>query len=105
MMFDLFDKGGIVMYPLLACSVISLTVVLERTLFWMRKKREKDTRLVHQVLELALEKEYLSYDFYKRASTLVNNPDSKALLNELALEERVHADILLREVSEAVNKK
>ena len=58
MMFDLFHKGGIVMYPLLACSVISLTVVLERALFWMRKKKEKDTGLVRQVLELARTRKY-----------------------------------------------
>ena len=58
MMLDLFHKGGIVMYPLLACSVISLTVILERSLFWIRKKRETDNRLVDHVLELARTKRY-----------------------------------------------
>ena len=38
-MFDFIDiiiKGGPVMAPLLLCSVIALTVVIERFLFWRR---------------------------------------------------------------------
>jgi rhodanese-related sulfurtransferase/rubrerythrin len=55
-----------------------------------------------EALEIALEKEYMSYDFYKRASVLVEDPGAKTLLHELALEERNHADILLERVSEIV---
>jgi biopolymer transport protein ExbB len=58
MMFDLFQKGGIVMYPLLACSVISMTFILERALFWIREKRDTDRRLVDQVLDLARTRQY-----------------------------------------------
>jgi biopolymer transport protein ExbB len=58
MMLDLFRQGGIVMYPLIACSVISLTVILERALFWIRNKRNVDGRLVDQVLDLARTREY-----------------------------------------------
>jgi biopolymer transport protein ExbB len=57
-MFDLFQKGGLVMYPLLACSVISLTVILERTLFWIREKGRTDSGLVDQVLELVRMRQY-----------------------------------------------
>ncbi len=53
-------------------------------------------------LEIALEKEYMSYDFYKQTSALVKDPDARALLHELALEERHHADILLKRVAEIV---
>ena len=53
-----------------------------------------------EALEIALEKEYMSYDFYKRASVLVEDLGAKTLLHELALEERNHADILLKRVSE-----
>jgi biopolymer transport protein ExbB len=53
MIFDLFQKGGIVMYPLLACSLVSLTVILERSLFWVRRKRRVDNDLIDEVLELA----------------------------------------------------
>jgi rhodanese-related sulfurtransferase/rubrerythrin len=55
-----------------------------------------------EALEIALEKEYMSYDFYKRASALVENPEAKALLHELALEERRHADKLLEGLSGVV---
>jgi len=58
MIFDLFQKGGIIMYPLLACSLVSLTVILERSLFWIREKRRADNALVDQVLELARLRKY-----------------------------------------------
>jgi len=52
-MFDLLEKGGIVMYPLLACSLISLTVILERGAFWFREMKRVDSGLVNRVLHLA----------------------------------------------------
>ena len=58
MIFDMFQKGGVVMYPLLVCSMISLTIILERTLFWIRENRRADRTLVDQVLELARLKKY-----------------------------------------------
>ena len=58
MMFDLFQKGGFVMYPLLACSLISLTFILDRSLFWIREKRLANNALVDEILELARLREY-----------------------------------------------
>lgn len=52
MVFDLFDKAGVVIYPLLACSVLSLTVILERIAFWLTENRREDRELVDTVLEL-----------------------------------------------------
>lgn len=40
------------MYPLLACSVIAMTVVLERLLFWLREDMRRDQPLVDRVLAL-----------------------------------------------------
>ncbi|MBW1770819.1 MAG: MotA/TolQ/ExbB proton channel family protein [Deltaproteobacteria bacterium] len=57
-MFDLFQKGGVIMYPLLACSLVSLTVIFERSLFWIREKRRADNAVVDEVLELARLQEY-----------------------------------------------
>lgn len=57
-MFDLFQKGGVVMYPLLVCSLVSLTVIFERSLFWIREKRRADNTVVDEVLELARLQEY-----------------------------------------------
>ena len=41
------------MYPLLACSIIVLTVVIERAIFWLKADRGSDPVLVDSVLELA----------------------------------------------------
>jgi biopolymer transport protein ExbB len=51
-MFDFFIKGGPVMYPLLACSILSLTVIIERAIFWIREDMQRDQALVDNVLEL-----------------------------------------------------
>ena len=51
-MLSIFVKGGPVMYPLLACSVIVLTVILERIFFWIRVTMHRDQPLVDEVLEL-----------------------------------------------------
>ena len=56
-------------------------------------------------LEIALEKEYMAYDFYKRASAMIENPDAKTLLNELAVEEREHANVLLKRVEKIVRQR
>jgi len=75
-----YMEGGIEISPILA------------------KADEKFTNEI-EALEIALEKEYMSYDFYKRVSALVENSEAKALLHELALEERRHADKLLERLA------
>ena len=52
-MWHIFDKGGPVMYPLLVCSIIALSVVIERTLFWFRLGLRSQPSLVDEVLELS----------------------------------------------------
>ncbi|MBW1722342.1 MAG: MotA/TolQ/ExbB proton channel family protein [Deltaproteobacteria bacterium] len=51
-MIDFFIKGGPVMYPLLLCSILSLTVILERAFFWVREDFHRNQPLVDEVLEL-----------------------------------------------------
>jgi len=51
-MLEIFEKGGPVMYPLLACSLVSMTVVIERIIFWIREDMYRDQPLVDDVLEL-----------------------------------------------------
>ena len=51
-MVDIFLKGGPVMYPLLLCSILSLTVIIERTFFWIREDVRRNQPLVDGVLEL-----------------------------------------------------
>jgi biopolymer transport protein ExbB len=52
-MLEIFLHGGPVMYPLLACSMISLTVVIERFLFWLKVDMQRNRSLVDKVLELS----------------------------------------------------
>ena len=52
-MWHIFDKGGPVMYPLLACSIIALSVVIERALFWLKLGMQSKPALVDEILELA----------------------------------------------------
>jgi len=52
-MINLFIKGGPIMYPLLACSIIALTVIIERTIFWIGEDYRRDQALVNEVLSLA----------------------------------------------------
>jgi biopolymer transport protein ExbB len=52
-MIDLFMRGGPIMYPLLACSILALTVIIERALFWLVEDRRRNQPLVNDVLSLA----------------------------------------------------
>ena len=52
-MWQIFVSGGPVMYPLLACSVIVLAVIIERAFFWMQLGARRNPRLVDEVLELS----------------------------------------------------
>jgi biopolymer transport protein ExbB len=51
-MVDIFIKGGPVMYPLLGCSILALTVIIERAFFWIREDVRRNQALVDEVLEL-----------------------------------------------------
>jgi len=57
-MINYFYQGGPVMYPLLFCSLISLTIVIERGIFWMREKKRRDRKLLDRFMSL-VEKEEL----------------------------------------------
>lgn len=52
-MLELFKSGGPVMYPLLLCSVISLTIIIERAFFWLKIGMDRNQKLVDEVLRLS----------------------------------------------------
>ena len=41
------------MYPLLICSIIALTVIIERAIFWISEDYRRDQTLINEVLSLA----------------------------------------------------
>ena len=51
--WDVFQSGGPVMWPLLACSFLALVVILERLLFWVGFFRNRERFLAGDVLDLA----------------------------------------------------
>lgn len=51
-MLTFFKSGGPVMYPLLACSLLVLTVVIDRFFFWLRLGWHHNRQLVDEILEL-----------------------------------------------------
>lgn len=51
-MIDLFLSGGPVMVPLLFCSLLSMTVIVERGIFWAIVGMRANQRLVNEVMEL-----------------------------------------------------
>jgi len=65
---------------------------------------EREFRDEMEALEVALEKEYVSYDFYKRVAEMVADADTRVLLHELAWEERKHINSLLIKIRKLVKE-
>ncbi|NEO25872.1 MAG: MotA/TolQ/ExbB proton channel family protein [Kamptonema sp. SIO4C4] len=51
-LYDVFLQGGLVMYPLLLLSILTISCALERGWFWIRLLRQED-RIVKEVLNVA----------------------------------------------------
>ena len=51
-MMQFFTDGGPIMYPLLVCSILVLTVIIERTIFWLSIDLGRDPKLLDEVMEL-----------------------------------------------------
>jgi len=51
-MLDYFYQGGPIMYPLLLCSIISLTLIIERGIFWIRETRNRKRQLLDDLMTL-----------------------------------------------------
>ena len=62
----LIERGGYVMVPLLALSVISLALIVERTLFWARLHRQR------RIARLEMLTDALRRGDRKRAETLID---------------------------------
>lgn len=52
-LYKIIQSGGPVMWPLMACSLIALTVVIERGLFWYGLERRRNRQLMDDILSLA----------------------------------------------------
>ena len=57
-MHELIIKGGPVMWPLLACSIVALSVVFERMFFWLVIGFRKDQKLTNRIFTLTEEGDF-----------------------------------------------
>ncbi|MBD2209247.1 MotA/TolQ/ExbB proton channel family protein [Nostoc linckia FACHB-104] len=78
---DLFQKGGPAMWPLLALSILALSVIFERLWFWLRiLTQEKE--IVDRVLDAATENWEVAADIARQAT---NQPIGRFLYAPLRL--------------------
>ena len=76
-MINLFISGGVVMWPLLFLSIITLACVIDRMFFWTDLNK-KNKRLPKLILEKYKENSNNFLDFLNKKA---NNPYSKILIN------------------------
>lgn len=51
--YELFISGGPVMWPLLVCSIVSVSVTFERLFFWAQIRKRRNRKLMDTILHLA----------------------------------------------------
>jgi biopolymer transport protein ExbB len=78
---DLFYKGGPAMWPLLALSILSLSVIFERLWFWLRILNQ-EKQIVNRVLSAAGENWEAAADIARQAT---NQPIGRFLYSPLRL--------------------
>ena len=64
---DIFRKGGLAMWPLLALSILSLSVIIERLWFWVRILTQ-ERKIVDRVLDAAHDNWGVAAQLAKRAT-------------------------------------
>jgi biopolymer transport protein ExbB len=69
-MLEIFKSGGPVMYPLALCSIISLTIIIERLFFWIKTGMQRNQKLVDKVLKLSRQGDW---EGVKKAASGSNN--------------------------------
>lgn len=55
---NLFERGGPIMWPLVGCSLVSVTITIERVIFWWRQKRAFSSDRIERMLALAAAGDY-----------------------------------------------
>ena len=83
-MFDLFKSGGIVMWPLLFISIISLACIFERIAYWKDIIKKNDSKLMITVEKYST---ISSVDFTKQ-NEISSIPLEKVLLDSLKIIDR-----------------
>ncbi|MDJ0533442.1 MAG: MotA/TolQ/ExbB proton channel family protein [Xenococcaceae cyanobacterium MO_207.B15] len=80
--YQLFNNGGVVMWPLLGLSIFSLAMILERSLFWFRLARGQE-KILKKLLSVYQEDPKMADMMLKRNQHL---PMARIFLAALSLE-------------------
>ena len=92
-MIELFVKGGPVMWPLLATSIVAVTVVIERLVFIVCEHVRRDPRAVQEILQRV---ETGDYTGAARVGETSNDFVARTLTYALTHRNRSISDALLR---------
>jgi len=90
-LIDLFLSGGVVMWPLLAFSILATTLVFERSLFWLQLYRQQD-QFILQILNLYSTR---PQDAIARLRQQTQFPIARIFLSALSLEQGTPDDFRL----------
>ncbi|MEL6352246.1 MAG: MotA/TolQ/ExbB proton channel family protein [Cyanobacteria bacterium J06627_28] len=88
---ELFQSGGVVMWPLLVFSILAMTLIFERGLFWLRLYRQQD-RFILQVLSTYTTQ---PQDAIARLRQHTDFPIARIFLSALTLEQGTPEDFRL----------
>lgn len=92
-LWTLFKRGGMIMWPLLASSLVALAVVVERLLFLAREKKRRNPKAVHELfaavehgdIERAITVGRQSNDYVAHAMAYALGERDKSLTDALLL--------------------
>ncbi|MBW1649336.1 MAG: MotA/TolQ/ExbB proton channel family protein [Deltaproteobacteria bacterium] len=91
-MLTIIKQSGIIIYPLILCSVISLTVIIERVFFWISLKKKQDPILRDQIFQSCKKRDW---DNIKKTTT------SKDHVIRILISGIVHKNFSLSKAMEA----
>ncbi|TFH15048.1 MAG: MotA/TolQ/ExbB proton channel family protein [Lentisphaerales bacterium] len=87
-----FERGGPVMWPLLLCSLVSLTVTVERLIFWWRESLRHNETEIDRIFRCAERRDY--------ENVLLDSSPPPGAVIRMLLSGLVHRDYGLRESME-----
>jgi biopolymer transport protein ExbB len=90
-LIDLFNSGGVVMWPLLLFSLLATTLIFERGLFWLQLYRTQD-QLIQKVLTLYSSQPQSAIDSLRKHTEF---PIARIFLAALTLEQGTPEDFRL----------
>lgn len=94
-MFELIAKGGIVMIPLILCSIISFAVIIDRAMFWFKQGRGISALEFLKLVETGKEKDAAAKARTSKSSLIAmllagienKNPSADIAMESVATEE------------------